>query len=420
MTWQHPQGSGSADPRMRFDDRDKLKVALPLTAFGSLSVSELTPKIQAKTVYHVSDILFAKEVTGSGSTGHANTMGSISTGTTIGSTAVINTRRFVSYNPGQGTLFMWTMLFETAGLAGTTQIGGAGGPEQGLFFGYNGADFGILRRSNTVDDWIPQADWNIDTMLDTGAGFGAGPSGQILDPTKGNVYQVQFQWLGFGTITFYIEDSETGDLVPVHRIKFSNKNVVPSVGNPSFPICLMVDNGTTTTDLIMRGSSFAAFIEGSEAHLGPPFAADAVANVNTTGHVIFGIRNETTFKGVTSQVLLHPSAMSVANGDNRQAVFDILLVPTADFTAGAFSSVNSDSAATVFVEGDTPVPAWAGTAHKPFTITIARESSEQLGRDLAEAVGASEIPPGMTMMVFARATATSADVNIAFNWEENQ
>ena len=40
---------------------------------------------------------------------------------------------------------------------------------------------------------------------------GTGPSKQTLDPEFGNVFKIQYQWLGFGAIIFSIENSVTGD-----------------------------------------------------------------------------------------------------------------------------------------------------------------------------------------------------------------
>ena len=52
-----------------------------------------------------------------------------------------------------------------------------------------------------TETWIPQASWNGDDIFD-----GNGITGATLDPTKGNVYQITYQWLGFGAISFFIED----------------------------------------------------------------------------------------------------------------------------------------------------------------------------------------------------------------------
>lgn len=71
-----------------------------------------------------------------------------------------------------------------------TQLMGVGDDLDGFFFGYNGSSFGILRRQNGTDNWIPQSAWNNDTF------DGNGRSGVALNATQGNVYSIQYQWLG--------------------------------------------------------------------------------------------------------------------------------------------------------------------------------------------------------------------------------
>ena len=50
----------------------------------------------------------------------------------------------------------------------------------------------------STDTWIPQASWNGDVCDGTGA------TGFNLDVTKGNVFQINVAWLGFGAVTFKI------------------------------------------------------------------------------------------------------------------------------------------------------------------------------------------------------------------------
>jgi len=73
-----------------------------------------------------------------------------------------------------------------------------------------------------TETFIPINEFNIDTL------DGNGPSGFIIDPTKGNVYQIQLQWLGFGAITFYVEDN-SGHFTAFHQIKYTNRNLTPSL-----------------------------------------------------------------------------------------------------------------------------------------------------------------------------------------------
>jgi len=112
----------------------------------------------------------------------------------------------------------------------------------------------------------PQSSWNIDTCQDEGSlelNYIKNPSGFRLDPTKGNVYRIFFQYLGFGTITFCIEQNETDRIIPIHRIKYQNENTDPSLKNPSMKLGIGIStNGTSGGTGQVETSSMASFLQG--------------------------------------------------------------------------------------------------------------------------------------------------------------
>ena len=74
----------------------------------------------------------------------------------------------------------------------------------------------VIEGQNQTNNFIPSSSFNIDKL------DGTGPSRLILDPQKGNVYQIGFQYLGFGNAKFQIEDPETGNLIRFHELKNEN------------------------------------------------------------------------------------------------------------------------------------------------------------------------------------------------------
>jgi len=63
----------------------------------------------------------------------------------------------------------------------------------------------VLAGAANTEEWVAQANWNRNTV-------------SWLDPQKGNVYKIEFQYLGFGDINFYVEDPATGTFCLVHQI----------------------------------------------------------------------------------------------------------------------------------------------------------------------------------------------------------
>jgi len=69
---------------------------------------------------------------------------------------------------------------------------------------------------NQVNTFIPSSSFNIDRL------DGTGPTGMVFDPSKGNVFEIGIQYLGYGNAKFGIENPETGIIAPFHMVKNAN------------------------------------------------------------------------------------------------------------------------------------------------------------------------------------------------------
>lgn len=167
---------------------------------------------------------------------------------------------------------------------------------------------------------IPQSTWNRDRV-------------PWLDPTKGNVYAISIQYLGFGNIQFYVEDENTGLKTLVHQIEYANKNVTPSVGNPTFRIGWLARNLGNTSDLIVSGASAAGFIEGKNEPDSLPRAVESVTTaIGTTQINVITIRNRFHFGDKINRADIIPLLLSMGTESNKGAFFR--LVANAEFVSG--------------------------------------------------------------------------------------
>jgi hypothetical protein len=157
---------------------------------------------------------------------------------------------------------------------------------------------------------------------------GTGSSGITLDPTKGNVYKIQYQWLGFGAINFYIESQVTGGFILVHQISYANQNTTTSVVNPSLPLWVKAINTTNNTNIVVKVPSMAAFVEGVVNDTGVPYAINNQKSAVTTQLNILTIRNNATFGGITNRKLVNPLVLSIANTSNADSLFRLILNTT--------------------------------------------------------------------------------------------
>jgi len=298
-----------------------VEIAGPMTGFGALSVAGERFAAQVDFPYAINTDQVAV-VTTNGTVTHANSMALLQTSAAANSSAEIRTLRRLNYKPGQGAKILCAAIF-SPGVAGSTQIVGGGNETDGLFFGYNGATFGALHRNGGSDTWHAQADWNIDPM------DGSGPSGQTLDPTKGNIYHVQFQWLGFGRILYGVEDGATGAIVPVHQICLANATTETSLVNPSFPAMAKVENTTNATNVQVKVPGLAVSVEGATRNLGPRNSADnAKAGIGTTLTNVLTIRSKESFGGIGNQVPVDVLFCGASTDGNKVGRIELVLNAT--------------------------------------------------------------------------------------------
>ena len=136
-----------------------------------------------------------------------------------------------------------------------------------------------------ISNWTYQEDWNFDTM--TGVGGTTNPSGVTLDPTKLNVYQINFRWLGVGEMRFAVENLLTGDMMPIHHIHYANRNNTVHLDNPSLKVGYVAANldGNAGAGVTVSGASMMGAIEGIINTTTLPLAAfrTKTGGMNTTG-----------------------------------------------------------------------------------------------------------------------------------------
>lgn len=116
-----------------------------------------------------------------------------------------------------------------------------------------------------TETWTYQNQFNIDRLDGTKGTIndvGLNPSGMLLDPSKINIYQINFRWLGAGEIRYAIENSINGNMVFFHHEHYSNRNIVPHLANPSFKTGYAAASLGSTTNLTVKGSSMMGAIEG--------------------------------------------------------------------------------------------------------------------------------------------------------------
>jgi hypothetical protein len=315
----------------------KINIQDPLTAFGDLRVAELTPQVQLTFPYNINADLVDTTVANGGTVTEADSMAVLQTSTNTAGSAFMASKRVNKYRAGLGSLARFTGMF-TAGVADAEQRIGIGDDEDGFYFGYDEVDFGILVIQDGTKTWTPQSTWNVDTM--DGNNGTANPTGMTLDQTKLNVFEIQFQWLGAGQVTFYVEDPSDGTYSPVHRIEYANNFTVPSIYNPNLPMSAKVTNTGNTTNLTLKSASMAGFCEGKVEELGV-VNSHVESSTHSTETAFFHLRNKGTYITLTNRINCVLKLLSVGNDANTLSTFRVYSNATLSGVA-SWADINGD------------------------------------------------------------------------------
>ena len=375
----------------------------PLTAFGELFVSEATPIVQGNFTYSIHSDLYATTLVASGTATQANGQAVISSGASTNSSARIASRKVIRYKAGQGILCRFTAIF-TTGIAGNTQLIGPFDSDNGFGFGMNGATLSIFSRDAGSDTFVAQSNWNLDKV------DGTGQSGFNLDITKGKVYSVEFQWLGYGQILYRIENPETGLFVPVHAIKYTNTATTPSIRNPSITFCIESKNTTNDTAIIINSSSYGAFIQGKRRLSGLTFGtSNSVTGIASGAEtVLFTLRSLATFESITNRVPVNLALLSIAQDSTKPGIFRLYLNGT--IGSPTYADIDTDSST---MEKDTAGTLTGGRVI--FETVLGRTES----KDISLIALDIQLNKGDTITVTAIPGVNSTDAFAALTWIED-
>lgn len=267
--------------------------------------------------------------------------------------------------------------------------------------------FAILTTgTNPTEQFIPQSAWNQDRF------DGTGPSGQTIDPTKGNVYGVQFQYLGYGDAFFYVVNGLTGRPTLCHIIRNANTRTSTVLRTPNLYLTWESRNIGTGTSVTMRGASGGAFVEGPVTFLGaqfstPPTPVTAGAGVETP---VLSLRANTVFTNRISTAQLQIDRISVACDGTKTVIFKVY--KNGVLTAPRWQPVNTVTSASAYDQSATGFAIGTGTLVYAFAVSKTGNSTESL-TDIALFLQAGD---------YLTVTATSvnaSDVAASIIWIED-
>jgi len=187
-----------------------------IDAFGRIRVSNPYTIFDTKTRYYNHD-QFDSSLTAGGLVTYDIDASSFELAVTTTSDAVLReTKKVFAYQPGKSLLILNT--FSMSGNSSLTQRVGFYGAENGIYFERDGTTLNMVLRSSSygslTENRVAQSAWNGDPLDGTGA------SGHVLDPSLVQIYWIDIEWLGVGTVkTGFIIN---GEFIICHSFNHAN------------------------------------------------------------------------------------------------------------------------------------------------------------------------------------------------------
>jgi len=389
-------------------------------AFGRTRVSNPLTLFDSSHRYRDNN-LWESLIVGTGSTvGFVTTQGlvSIGIGTTSGDSVIRETTKTFSYQPGKSLLVLNTFIPATP-KTNLRQRVGYFGADNGMYFEINDTTAYFVERSLSTgtENAVAQSNWNIDKL------DGTGVSGITLDISKAQIFWMDIEWLGLGTVRVgFVIDGQF-----IHCHSFNHANLIQStyITTASLPLRYEIANtGITTSSSTLKQICSSVISEGGYELRGLQQAVNtpitAPVDLPTpagTYYPVISIRLKTTPNRLDAIVILTAlSLMGTGNGPQ----YNWQMRASATTTGGTWVSAGADSAVEYKIDGGTVS---GGRILASGFFTSANQSSasvdilkEALFKFQLERNGLTGTPYELTLV--AASDTAGADIFASLDWEE--
>lgn len=124
------------------------------------------------------------------------------------------------------------------------------------------ATYAQVRSGDQNVAFVPQSEWNIDTLDGSGVDD-RNPSGVQLRPEDGFVHLFYYTWYGEGAYILAFGNPETQEVLPAHRYVPSEGN--PPLEAPNMPVQVTVENQGTADPLACKVGGMQYVTHGSRS-----------------------------------------------------------------------------------------------------------------------------------------------------------
>jgi hypothetical protein len=395
-----------------------------LDAFGRLRVSNPETLFDSSHRYADNNLWATKTVgTAAATFNQDEGLVNLTVGSANNDEIVRETTKVFSYQPGKSLLVMNTFVMGAA-KDNLRQRIGYYGAANGIYFERVGSALYMVERSSVtgavVDTQVAQADWNQDTL--DGSNSASNPSGITLDASKAQIFYIDVEWLGLGTVrTGFIID---GVFIPVHNFNHANLVNTTYITTASLPIRYEMKNtGATTGASTLKQVCSTVISEGgyqlagAQQTIGTPINTPTTLTTAATFYPVVSLRLKTTRLDAIV-ILTAVSILGLTNNANYQWE----VVTRGATTGGTWVSAGTNSGVEYNITGT----AFSSTGGRILATGFFQGSNQGAGPVdiLKEALFASQlerdpfVPTPYELTLACTSGSNGAQVLASLDWEE--
>lgn len=392
-------------------------------AFGRTRVSEPKTLFDSNFIFNDGATLYDEITVGSGATARDANESAIDMTVTAaaGDRAVRQSRRYLPYQPGKSLLVLCTGTLETSGgVSGIRSRFGYfddlsdGGTGNGFFVQLDGTDVSIVKRSSVtgaeVDTVVAQADWNGDKM------DGSGASGHTLDPSKSQIFWLDVEWLGVGSVRCgFVVD---GAFILCHTFHHANTGSDTTyMKQATLPVRYEIENVSAASGGAMKQICASVVSEGGFNPRGTVFSA---------GNGITGVVSSTTetflcalrLASGSIRCTLNPlkiSTVNTANNTNPYIIRVYIAQAPASSHGASWAAVGSGSGAEFTTTAGAAIPSITPVSE----VYLSGDASALVTQFQNEILGNADIAgTADEIIITGQAFSGSETLHASIQWQE--
>jgi len=262
--------------------------------------------------------------------------------TTANTEIIRETKKVFSYQPGKSLNNLNTFVFNPA-KANLRQRVGYFGTQNGIYLELDGSTLSFVERSyvtgSLTETRAAQSSWNVDKL------DGTGPSLLTLDISKAQIFWMDIEWLGLGTVRcgFIIN----GQLIHCHSFHHANLITSTYITTASLPLRYEIKNtGATANNSTLKQICSTVISEGgyelrgTQQSIGTDITAGKTLTTAGTFYPVVALRLKSSPDRLDAIVILTAlSLLGTGNGIN----YKWRVIQNCTVSGGTWTSAGTNS-----------------------------------------------------------------------------